>query len=150
LETAKNDDFIGVQTYSRALIGPNGALPVPAGAELTQVGDEFYPQSISGSVAYAYKATGRPVLITENGIAAGDDGQRVRFIPAAIDAVAKSVARGIPVLGYIHWSLLDNFEWILGYRPKFGLVAVDRTTFARTPKPSAHLLAEIVARYRSG
>jgi beta-glucosidase len=150
LELAKADDFIGVQTYSRALIGAKGALPVPARAERTQMGDEFYPEAIQGSVAFAHKATGRPVLITENGIATEDDSQRVRFIAASIDSVGNAVRQGIPVLGYIHWSLLDNFEWILGYRPKFGLVAVDRRTFARTPKPSAQVLADIVRRHTSG
>ncbi len=50
---------------------------------------------------------------------------------------------GVPVEGYIHWSLLDNFEWMLGYGPKYGLVAVDRTTFKRTPKASASLLGRI-------
>ena len=54
----------------------------------------------------------------------------------------------MPVEGYIHWSLLDNFEWMSGYGPKFGLVAVDRTTFRRTPKPSAHVYADIVRNHR--
>jgi len=150
LDAAKEDDFIGVQTYSRSLIGPHGALPPPRGAELTQVGDEFYPSALEGSVAYAHKATGRPVLITENGIAAQDDRQRVRFIPAALDSVKKAVVRGVPILGYIHWSLLDNFEWMSGYGPKFGLVAVDRTTFKRSPKPSARVYAEAVAQLSAG
>jgi beta-glucosidase len=56
------------------------------------------------------------------------------------------MADGVPVGGYIHWSLLDNFEWIFGYRPKYGLVAVDRKTFKRTPKPSASVLGAIARR----
>ena len=53
---------------------------------------------------------------------------------------------GVPVKGYMHWSLLDNFEWVFGYRPRFGLVAVDRTTFKRTPKPSASVYGAIAKR----
>jgi beta-glucosidase/6-phospho-beta-glucosidase/beta-galactosidase len=65
------------------------------------------------------------------------------YINAALDNLYESIAHGVPVLGYIHWSLLDNFEWTQGYKPKFGLVAVDRTIFKRTPKPSADHLGKI-------
>jgi beta-glucosidase len=150
LELAKQDDFIGVQTYSRSRIGAKGALPPPEGAELTQTGDEFYPAAIEGSVTYAHAATGRPVLITENGIATEDDRQRARFIPAALASVSRAIANGVPIRGYIHWSLLDNFEWTSGYGPKFGLTAVNRTTFRRTPKPSAHVYANLVKQLSDG
>jgi len=143
---AREDDFIGVQTYSRSRIGPDGALPPPDGAERTQTGDEYYPQAIGNSIRYAHRATEKPVLVTENGIATADDAQRARFIPAAIASVDAARRDGVPVLGYIHWSLLDNFEWFAGYGPKFGLVAVDRQTFARTVKPSAHVYADIVSK----
>jgi beta-glucosidase len=56
---------------------------------------------------------------------------------------------GVPVLGYIQWSLLDNFEWSIGYMAKFGLVAVDRKTFVRTPKPSAWHLGKVASGLRS-
>lgn len=83
------------------------------------------------------------MLVTENGIDAADDRERARFIPAAVAAVEAARRDGVPVLGYIHWSLLDNFEWLSGYKPRYGLVAVDRTTFTRTVKPSAHVLGRI-------
>ncbi len=140
---ARQDDFLGVQTYSRSLIGAEGPLPVPEGAERTQMGDEFYPQAIGSSIRYAYTQTGRPILVTENGLATEDDRVRARFIPAATAAVLAARSDGVPVIGYLHWSLLDNFEWFAGYGPKFGLVAVDRTTFKRTVKPSARVLADI-------
>jgi beta-glucosidase len=66
----------------------------------------------------------------------------------ALGEVQACLAEGMDVRGYVHWSLLDNFEWAFGYRPRFGLVEVDRATFARTPKPSAHWLGG-VARSRS-
>ena len=138
---ARHDDFLGVQTYGRSLIGPDGPLPTPEGTERTQTGDEFYPQAIGATVRYAHESTGVPILVTENGLATEDDDQRARFIPAATAAVLAARAEGVPVVGYLHWSLLDNFEWFSGYRPKFGLVSVDRTTFKRMIKPSAHVLA---------
>lgn len=140
---ARQDDFLGVQTYSRSLIGAEGPLPVPEGAERTQMGDEFYPQAIGASIRYAHAQTGRPILVTENGLATQDDTVRARFIPAATAAVLAARADGVPVIGYLHWSLLDNFEWFSGYGPKFGLVSVDRATFKRTIKPSAQILARI-------
>jgi beta-glucosidase len=143
LDVAQNDDFLGVQTYSRSLIGPEGPLPVPESAEQTQTGDEFYPQAIGASIRYAHGQTGVPILVTENGLATEDDSQRARFIRAATASVIEARDEGIPVLGYLHWSLLDNFEWFAGYGPKFGLVAVDRKTFKRTIKPSANILASI-------
>ncbi|VXB24861.1 glycoside hydrolase family 1 protein [Brevundimonas sp. G8] len=140
---ARHDDFLGVQTYGRSLIGAEGPLPTPKDTEQTQTGDEFYPQAIGATIRYAHESTGVPILVTENGLATNDDAQRARFIPAATAAVLTARADGVPVIGYLHWSLLDNFEWFSGYGPKFGLVSVDRTTFKRTIKPSAHVLARI-------
>jgi len=132
-----------VQTYNRSRIDAHGTLPPPTGARFTQVGDEYYPEALGGAVRYAHAATGRPVLVTENGVATEDDALRADFIPRAVRSLQAAVADGVPVVGYIHWSLLDNFEWFSGYGPKFGLVAVDRQTFRRTPKPSAHVLGRI-------
>lgn len=144
---AREDDFIGVQTYGRMLIGAKGVVAPPAGTERTESGDEFYPQALGNAVAHAHRQTGRPVLVTENGIATRDDGQRARYIAAAIASLREVQTGGVPVLGYIHWSLLDNFEWRRGYAQHFGLVAVDRRTFQRTIKPSARLYADLVGRY---
>ena len=84
--------------------------------------------------------------MTENGIATEDDTRRVEYITRAIAGVQKCLADGIDVRGYFHWSLLDNFEWMFGYRPKFGLVSVNRETFERTVKPSARFLGDIAKR----
>jgi beta-glucosidase len=81
--------------------------------------------------------------VTENGIATPDDRKRIEFIQRAVQGVGRCLAEGSDVRGYIHWSLMDNFEWIFGYMPKFGLVAVDRETQKRTPKPSATFLGDI-------
>jgi beta-glucosidase len=84
-----------------------------------------------------------PLLVTENGIGTDDDEQRIEYVQSALEGVLRAIADGIDVRGYTYWSLLDNFEWAYGYRPRFGIVSVDRTTFERTPKPSAHWLGQI-------
>ena len=139
-------DFIGVQTYTRILVGSNGPVPAPPGAELTGVGYENYPQALGAMIRYAAKQSGKPVYVTESGIATDDDAKRIAFIDASLDQVRACLDEGVDVRSYIHWSLLDNYEWTAGFKPHFGLVAVDRTTFKRTPKASAYHLGQI-ARY---
>jgi beta-glucosidase len=78
-----------------------------------------------------------PVLITESGIATEHDAERIVYIDRALRGVHACITEGIDVRGYFVWSLLDNFEWNMGYEPKLGLYSVDRTTFERQPKPSA-------------
>ncbi|WP_294054741.1 family 1 glycosylhydrolase [Sphingomonas sp.] len=140
-------DFVGVQTYTRILVGPEGSLPTPDGVEKTDAGYEFYPPALGHCVRYAAKIGRKPVIITESGIATSDDARRIAFIDATLAEVRQCLADGIDLRGYLHWSLLDNFEWTRGYSQHFGLVAVDRKSFARTPKPSAHHLGRIA---RSG
>jgi beta-glucosidase len=136
----RNCDFVGVQNYNREVIGPNGTVTPAKEAEKDFLGREVYPEALGNAVRYIHEGTGKPILITENGIVTNDDTQRVRYIDGAIASMRRVMTEGVPVLGYIHWSLLDNFEWLLGFHMHFGLVAVDRKTFARTPKPSlAHL-----------
>lgn len=132
-----HSDFFGVQTYTRFVFDKNGLVPTPAGAELTEAGYEFYPQALANTIRWAHKAIGKPIYVTESGIATNDDTRRIAFIDRALDGVRQCLDEGIPVHSYLYWSLLDNFEWTSGYGPKFGLVAVDRETFKRTPKPSA-------------
>jgi beta-glucosidase len=146
LEAAKGDDFIGVQNYERVVWGPSGKLPAPAGAILNERGSEVYAPSLAGAVGYAHQATGVPIMVTEHGVGTGDDRIRADFIPAALRELKTVMDAGTPVLGYIHWSLLDNYEWVVGFDAHMGLVAVDRATFARTPKPSARLLGAIARR----
>jgi beta-glucosidase len=140
-------DFIGVQTYTRMLIGPDGVLPNPAAAPVTDAGYEYYPPALGNCVRYAANVSRKPVIITESGIATGDDTRRIAFIDATLAEVRQCLAEGVDLRGYLHWSLLDNFEWTRGYAQHFGLVAVDRKTFKRTPKSSAFHLGRIA---RSG
>jgi beta-glucosidase len=146
LEAARGDDFIGVQNYYRAVWGKTEKLPAPTDAVLNEGGSEIFPASLAGAVRYAYSKCPLPVFVTEHGTDVTDDTKRAWLIPAALAELHKTIAEGIPVLGYVHWSLVDNYEWFQGYKPKYGLCSVDRITFVRTPKPSAHLFGAIARR----
>ena len=145
LEGTEGDDFIGVQTYTRSRIGPAGSLDPEPGVPTTQMGYEFWPEALEGTIRRAWAKTGLPVYVTENGIGTGDDDARIEYVGRALSGVQRCLAEGIDVRGYFYWSLLDNFEWVLGYVPTFGLVAVDRNTFERRPKPSASWLGEVAS-----
>ncbi len=155
-ELARDDDYIGVQTYTRFRIGPEG--PRSPGHDwsdtsrdfdetenTTQMGYDFYPQALGGAIRRAWTSTGGriPILITESGVATRFDERRIAYIEAAIAEVKACLAEGIDIRSYVYWSLLDNFEWAFGFKPTFGLVAVDRATQARRPKPSAYWLGEL-------
>lgn len=139
---AKSDDYIGVQNYTRSFVGKANLAP-PAGAEVTQTAYEFYPEALEHTIRLTAKETGVPILVSENGVAVADDTRRVEFIKRAVAGVERCRKDGIDVRGYLYWSLLDNFEWVSGYGPTFGIVAVDRTTQKRTPKPSAMFLGDL-------
>jgi len=145
LEAAKQCDYMGVQVYSRSIVGKKD-LPPPKGAETTQVGWEFYPECVEHVVRYASKETGVPILVTENGIATNDDTRRVEYYQRALAGLKRAIDDGVDVRGYVTWSLMDNFEWMSGFEPKFGIVAVDLTTQRRTIKPSGAMLGNIARR----
>lgn len=130
-------DFVGVQTYTRFLVGENGIVPPPKDAEMTDAGYEFYPQALANTIRWAHAAIAKPIYVTENGIATDDDARRIAFIDQALAGLRDCLDEGIAVHSYLYWSLLDNFEWTSGYAKHFGLVSVDLKTFKRTPKPSA-------------
>lgn len=129
------DDFIGVQNYTRKIVGGDGEVIAPGG-KLTQMGYENYPEALANVIRAVAKEYAGDIYVTENGIATDNDDDRIKFIKTALDGVEKCIKDGIAVKGYLHWSLLDNFEWQLAYTRTFGLIAVDRKTQKRTPKKS--------------
>jgi beta-glucosidase len=146
------DDFVGVQYYSCFVVGKGAegkaraSLPgigpsrdVPEWAKnsdrRTQVGWTWYPPGL-GNVIDDVSQTGLPIFVTENGIATADDAERVDFLDQHLEQVHAAIARGRDVRGYFQWTLIDNFEWNEGYKATFGMVAVDRDTMERIPKPS--------------
>ena len=151
-------DWLGLNYYTRKLIAPASG-PWPGLAEtagdlpVTATGWEVYPQGLHHFLTLAHRryTRGLPIYVTENGMA-GDDRPdmpneaRIAFVDAHLAQVARAIDEGVPVAGYFVWSLLDNFEWALGYAPRFGLVHVDFETLRRTPKASYHALARAFAR----
>jgi beta-glucosidase len=145
LDATAGDDFVGVQTYSRTRIGPDGDAGPEEGVPTLIMGYEYYPQALEGTIRRAWERTGGevPILVTENGIGTHDDDQRAAYVRMALEGVLRCLDDGIDVIGYTYWSLLDNFEWALGYGPRFGLVDVDRSTFERTIKDSARWIGRV-------
>jgi beta-glucosidase len=89
------------------------------------------------------KAMGKPVFITENGLASSDDEWRQRYLKEILSNVLLAIGDGVDVRGYFHWTSMDNFEWARGYAMRFGLIEVDRKTLERRIKPSGRLYARI-------
>lgn len=148
LRAARHDDYVGVQNYERAVWDSKGKLPSPTGVPTNFAGTEIYPASLANAVRYVWAQTKVPILVTEHGVATTDDRLRANLIPAALTHLKAAIDDGVPIKGYIHWSLLDNYEWGGDDKARFGLVAVDKATFSRTPKPSSRVLAGIAARNR--
>ena len=146
LSVSADDDFVGVQTYSRTRLGPDGQLPVPEGTPTMQTGWEVYPEALGHTVRLAAEQARVPILVTENGMATDDDEARIAYTRTALEGLVECMGDGIDVRGYIHWTLLDNFEWNAGYSKMFGLIAVDRGTFVRSVKPSARWLGQVAQR----
>lgn len=145
MDACAGDDFLGVQTYSRMRIGPRGPLGAEEGFDTLEMGYEYYPESLEACIRRAWEYTGGtiPLLVTENGIGTNDDDQRRRYVTTALEGVLACIADGIDLRGYTYWSLLDNFEWAFGYRPRFGIIDVDRSTQRRIVKPSGEWLGRV-------
>jgi beta-glucosidase len=135
-----DDDFLGVQNYTRTLVAKSGDIGVPEGAQTTQMSYEFYPEALGHVLERVAKDFKHDLIVTENGIATNDDTERCEFIRRAMRSVDECLKKGLPVKGYFHWSLMDNFEWQKGFYMHFGLIAVDRKDMSRHPKESLSLL----------
>jgi beta-glucosidase len=140
-------DFLGVNYYTRSVVSAAGPWDVKrSGRALTDMGWEIYPEGLTELLLRLHRDYRvPPMYIKENGAAFVDhlvDGQvhdsdRTAYIAHHIAAVAEALAQGVPMAGYMVWSLLDNFEWASGYQKRFGIVHVDYATQRRTPKASA-------------
>jgi beta-glucosidase len=144
-------DFTGVQSYRQIRIPGTGKAfdplpPMPFSAPGDRIADMQRPEALGNTLQYIHSETNKPVMVSENGLESEDDEFRIWYINGAIASLHATIAKGVPVLGYFHWTLMDNFEWTRGYKQKFGLVAVDRTTFKRTVKPSGAHLGKIAKR----
>ena len=139
-------DWYGLNYYTRWMVRSLSPTPHVArpGAPQNDLGWELWPGGLEHALVAAARL-GRPVLVTENGVADAADALRPAALIGFIEAMHRAIARGVPVLGYLHWSLLDNFEWSEGYRGRFGLYAVDFDTpeRTRTRRRSAEVFARI-------
>ncbi len=143
-------DFIGIAHYHGQCCAFDAGRPreqfirrfnVP-GALVTDMGWSADP-SWMREVLNDLKGLGKPVYITENGLATSDDAKRERYLTELLSNVHLAIQDGVDVRGYFHWTNMDNFEWARGYQVHFGLIAVDRRTLERTVKPSGRLYARI-------
>jgi beta-glucosidase len=156
-------DWFGINNYSRTLHRadgtPEGRVVRPSGAPLTAMGWEVYPDGLREVLRRLHYEYGSPPLyVTENGAAFDDvrthggrvhDVDRIAYLNAYIRSVDEAAADGVDVRGYFVWSLLDNFEWALGYSKRFGLVYVDYPTLQRVPKDSFAWYRDLIRSRRS-
>lgn len=134
-------DIIGINYYITDYLGPNP----PKGAR-DDMGWISNPKGLQMALR-EYEKYKKPLYVTENGIATDDDHQRVQYIQDHLTALHNAQKQGSDVRGYFYWSLLDNFEWAHGFSKRFGLIAVDRKTMERKPKPSLRAFGDIAQQY---
>lgn len=144
---AENCDFIGLQYYfhTRVRINPFKSRWGIQDNEDERVSDfnwEIYPEGIY-HVLLTLRKYDKPVIITENGLADAEDKYRSDFIREHLQWCHKAIQEGVDLRGYLHWSLIDNYEWTKGFEMRFGLVEVNYDTLERTVRPSAYVYKEI-------
>lgn len=154
-EQMEAPDFIGINVYQGTPVDAGGKpVPRPSGYPLTACKWPITPRVMHYGPTNIYRRYGLPVYITENGLSCNDivflDGQvhdpkRIDFLHRYLTELSKSIAEGTPVLGYLQWSILDNFEWNSGYDERFGLIYVDYATLERIPKDSIRWYAKVIA-----
>ncbi len=146
MPNSENLDFITLNLYSGEFVDANGeTVPLKPGHPVSAFNWPIVPEIAYWGPKFFKEATNRPILIGENGLASMDwkvldgtipDLMRVDFLDRHLHQLQRSIEDGANVIGYHHWTLLDNFEWQEGYRKRFGLVHVDFETQERTPKAS--------------
>ncbi len=151
---ARAVDFIGINYYSHSLVETRGwgiknfVLDVCPGNHhplaRNSLGWDIYPEGMYTALV-GFKRYGLPLFILENGICIDDDEVRWDFIRRHLQGVHRAIGAGVQVLGYIYWSLIDNYEWDKGFSPRFGLIDVDYVTFKRTIRESARRFAQVCA-----
>lgn len=148
-------DVLGLNYYMRLLVRPAGSaggepgtigLRRPAEPPLCadEMGWEVHPSGLRRQLARLARL-GKPLYVTENGLATLDEAARCRYLRVHLGEVHAAIAAGADVRGYFYWSLMDNFEWAEGWTRHFGLIGVDRRSLARTPRPAAFLLRDVIA-----
>ena len=135
-------DYIGLQYYRHFRIVFYPPFFRNFDKRVNDIGWEIYPEGIYHGLKYL-KRFGKPIYVTENGLADAQDKYRKEFIRDHLFWVYKAIEEGVDVRGYFHWSLIDNLEWEKGFMPRFGLIEIDYQTLERKPRPSAFYYGEI-------
>lgn len=148
-------DYIGINYYSRSLVDVDSFSPYDlfvggckknhSALAKNSLGWDIYPQGLY-DILLAYQKYNLPQFILENGICTDDDSQRWNFIRDHLINLGRAMDQGVKVLGYIYWSLLDNYEWDKGFAPRFGLIEVDYATYKRTVRDSARKFSDVCKR----
>lgn len=161
MEKIANLDLLGVNYYTRAVVKNDLKIPLVRAGPVQPVGNEYsgmweiFPEGIHELLVRIWRdyQPEAEIMVTENGIPVPDgldfdgrcrDERRIRYLQNHLAQVRRAVDDGVPVKGYFHWSLMDNFEWALGYEPRFGLVYVDYKTLKRTIKDSGYWFAKVI------
>lgn len=138
-------DFVGLNYYSTTYIrGLFGVEQSREGDLVTDMGWVLYPQGIYQVLKYLESAVRLPIIVTENGVATTDESFRIRYMEAHLREVHRAMAEGVPVRGYMCWSLTDNFEWDSGYAMRFGLIHVDFSTQERRVKEGGEWFSRVI------
>jgi len=150
-KTKNCHDFLGINYYFHdrvyASLRPPFYIVKNQNKQVSDIGAEIYPEGLY-RILIALGKYKLPIYITENGLADREDKFRAEFITQHIAAVEHAIAQGIDIRGYLHWSLLDNFEWAHGFSPRFGLIEIDYATQKRTVRNSAKVYASLIKKLR--
>lgn len=164
----RTTDFIGINYYTKCYLqwGKEGAEQLQEGSfarpdfvpmnvrfsgpfdEVSDLGWAIHPAGLGRMLRFVGNY-GLPIYITENGIADSTDKRRLAYLQAHLLEVARAIERGIDIRGYFHWSLIDNFEWIKGFWPRFGLVEINYDNFERRVRPSAEKYREVITAHQT-
>ncbi len=153
-------DFLGVNYYTRMVVDKGGPMGwrvlggygygcepysrSKSGYPASQVGWEIYPKGLYDIIRMLHERYELDMIVTENGTADPEDKLRPYYLISHIYEVERALSEGYPVLGYLHWSFMDNYEWSKGFDKRFGLVQVDLESKSRNPRPSAYIYSEII------
>jgi beta-glucosidase len=148
-EAAGTQDFIGVNYYTGNIVSFDPKQLMVLGYDKSlptnDMGWEIYPEGFARTLDRVHGFyPDKPIIVTENGIADAADAKRPDYIRSHLTVLWTEIQKGVPVEGYYHWSLMDNFEWINGFTPRFGLYEMDYKTFDRIPRASATLYHDII------
>ncbi len=140
--TMKVNDFIGLNYYFTDKV--YGYRIHHDDKRVSDIGWDLQPANLMHVLEDLTERYDMPIMITENGLADASDKDRQWWLTQTVQAMLVSIKKGTHLIGYLHWSLLDNFEWDKGHWPRFGLIKVDYSTLKRTPRASAGLYARLI------